>query len=159
MVTEIALTGCAANPTASRVRPMRLKMGTFNDGSSTGPGDKTGDHFALLSAFRDSNSGDPPGVLQVGAAIRRCDNSPCSTAHDVVAPTLLPQTVAVGTKATLRMIWDPPNDQFLFSVGANPNVPLSYAPASDAAPAVQPFGSISLGGTTANCTADPVVVR
>lgn len=155
LVLRMTVTGCAANPQPSRVRPARLVLGRFNDGSSMGLGDRTGDHFAGVSAFRDSNSTAPERVLRTQGFLSRCANATCSVST-TVSFINLPQTVFVGQRFTLRMIWDAPNNQFLFGVNNNPNVALPYT-VSDINPAVVPFATVEMNHTTANCTAGPTV--
>jgi hypothetical protein len=155
-VKALTVTGCTANPTASRARAARLLITRFNDGTSTGPGDRTGDHFGLIVARRDSNATEAPGILLVSGSVLRCTDPGCTDTSDV-AFIVLPQTVQVGEPFTLRLIWDQPMRRFLLGVGTDPDVPLNYA-ASDADPAVLPFAGIQIAHTAANCRAGPTAV-
>jgi hypothetical protein len=155
-VKALTVTGCSANPTASRARAARLLITRFNDGTSTGPGDRTGDHFGLIVARRDSNATEDPGILQVAGAVVRCINPGCTATTDV-ASIVLPETVQVGEPFTLRLIWDQPMRRFLLGVGTDPGVPLNYA-SSDTDPAVLPFAGVQIAHTAANCRAGPTVV-
>ena len=155
-VKALTVTGCPANPTASRARAARLPITRFNDGTSTGLGDRTGDHFGLIVARRDSDATEAPGILLVSGSVLRCTDSGCTDTSDV-AFIVLPQTVQVGEPFTLRLIWDQPMRRFLLGVGTDPDVPLNYA-ASDAAPAVLPFAGVQIAHTAANCRAGPPVV-
>jgi hypothetical protein len=155
-VKALTVTGCTANPTASRARAARLLITRFNDGTSTGPGDRTGDHFGLIVARRDSDATEAPGILLVSGSVLRCTDPGCTDTSDV-AFIVLPQTVQVGEPFTLRLIWDQPMRRFLLGVGTDPDVPLNYA-ASDADPAVLPFAGIQIAHTAANCRAGPTAV-
>lgn len=155
-VKALTVTGCPANPTASRARAARLLITRFNDGTSTGPGDRTGDHFGLIVARRDSNATEEPGILLVSGSVLRCTDPGCTDTSDV-AFIVLPQTVQVGEPFTLRLIWDQPMRRFLLGVGTDPEVPLNYA-ASDTAPAVLPFAGVQIAHTAANCRAGPTAV-
>lgn len=154
-VRDLIVTGCAANAEPSRVRAARLRMGLFNDGTSTGPGDRTGNHFAAIEASRTSNSTDAPGILRIRGRLNRCSNSGCSSSTQV-SFVALPQTVTLEQKFTLRMIWDAPNDQVLFGVDTDPDVSLPYV-VDDSAPVISDFAHIHIFHTTANCMAGPTV--
>jgi hypothetical protein len=54
-VQSLTLSGCPANTTPSKARVAVIEIGRFNDGSSTGPGDRTGDYLGVLQAVRRSN--------------------------------------------------------------------------------------------------------
>jgi hypothetical protein len=151
-VRKLTVTGCGANPTASRARPARIFLARFNDGTSTGPGDRTGDHFGFVQAFRDSSSPDAKGILRIVGFVLRCTNPLCSSST-IFSVVELPQTVKVGKLFRLRLIWDPPNDQFLAGLNENPDVPVPYA-ASDAAPAASPRAGLDIVHTGASCTSD-----
>lgn len=154
-VASMVLTGCALNPTASVVIPAQLQLARFNDGSSTGPGDRTGNRIAEILLRRRSDTTDADGILRVVGRMGRCTNSACSTTA-VVSEVELPQTVKVYKKFTLRLVWDEPNDQFLFGVDANPDVSLAYG-SDNAGPAISPFLTLGMFHAAANCTAEPTV--
>jgi hypothetical protein len=151
VVPSMKLTGCAANSMPSRIRPVRIVLFIFNDGSSTGPGDRTGDHFGTIQAVRDSDTTDPPGRLRVEAFVSRCSDPACNNSTTVVENDP-PETVQVNTPFTLQVVWDHLNHQFLASVGKNALVAQPYA-ASDLLPAALPFVNMSVANSPANCTA------
>lgn len=153
-VASMVVTGCAANPRASEAAAARLNFAKFNDGTSTGPGDRTGDHFAAILARRFSNSADADGILRVVGRLSRCNTATCS--ETTFSEVNLPQTVKVRDRFTLRLVWDAPNDRFLYGVDANPDEPLSYM-VSDAAPAIGPFVSLGMLHFAANCNESPTV--
>lgn len=157
-VKRVTIAGCAANANPSRARPFLFSVALFNDGSSANSADKTGNHFAVLQAFRNSNSADASGVLEVAGTLLRCSDPGCNSFTVVSGPLTLPETVNVGVKFTLREIWDSPNNQVLFGVGANPNVALTYSPSLNVASAVLPFATMEVRQTAANCTADATTV-
>lgn len=150
-VARIVVTECAINSNVSEVNAARLNFATFNDGSSTGSGDSTGDHFAAIVARRLSNSTDANGILRVLGRVSRCGNSTCSAPNQLVSEVHFPQTVKVGDKFTLRLVWDEPTDRFLVGVDANPDMPLPYT-ASDALVAVSPFASVGMFHAAESCT-------
>jgi len=78
-----ALVGkCQANTTPSEAR-LLIGMTAFNDGSSTGPGDRTGDYNARVQAVRRSNSTDAPGILTLEGVVTRCQDAACSTEQQI----------------------------------------------------------------------------
>jgi hypothetical protein len=127
-------------------------MTAFNDGSSTGPGDRTGDYNARVQAVRRSNSADPVGILRLEGRITRCQNAACSTEQQIVPPKDLGVTTPIGVAFAMRLIWDAPNNQFLAGANANANVALKYT-ANDALPAIQRSAGIEIRNSTATCVA------
>ena len=125
-ILDVLVEKCPANGTPSEAR-LLIAMTAFNDGSSTGAGDRTGDYNAVVQAIRRSNSADPAGILRVEGRVTRCQNAACSTEEQIVAPKDLGLSLAVGAAFTMRLIWDAPNNRFLAGVNANANVALPYA--------------------------------
>jgi hypothetical protein len=154
-VLDVLVNGCPANNAPSEAR-LVITMTSFNDGSSTGSSDRTGDYVALIQAFRRSDSADPAGIFRVEAQITRCQDASCSTGQQIVPPTDLGVRVPVLTLFTMRLIWDGPNNRFLAGVNLNPNVALPYR-ASDGLAAVGPSAGIQISNSTAKCTAVPTV--
>ncbi len=151
VVKHVTVTGCEANPRPSIARLARIGLDPFNDGSSTGPKDETGDHFLRLYAYRGSESPDPPGVLRVKAELFRCADPECNDSP-VVASVDLHPPVRVGQQFTLRVIWDPPNQRFLVGVSHFPDVPIPYT-ASIVKPPVVRQAFLVIRHDTARCTA------
>jgi hypothetical protein len=148
-VKKVEVQGCAANSTATRARA-GLVWALFNDGTSPALGDRTGDVFAGIQSVRDSISGD-----RIEAFINRCTNATCTTFvtlnfHAFAA------SWTTGIADTLRMQWDPGNDQVVFTL--NPGAPgeestvLGYG-LSDAAPPVVAFAQLQAANSVASCTA------
>ena len=150
-IIDVVVEQCAANATPSEAR-LLIAMTVFNDGSSAGPGDRTGDYTAIVQAVRRSNSAD----LRVEGRITRCRNAACptDTEEEIVGPTDLGVSLAIRAAFTMRLIWDAPNNQFLVGVNTNANVALPYT-ANDAQPAVQRSAGIEIRNSTANCMAGP----
>ncbi len=151
----VTVTACPENNTSS-ARPARLLLGRLNNGQGTDIVDRTGDLLAGINAQRDSSSMDPPGVLQVFGFLLRCDNANCG-ATTLLSFVQLP-SVAVATPFRLRLIWDAPNQRFLFGLDDNPDVQLTYDPVVFFREARLPFANTEFGHTTANCVAGPAVV-
>ncbi len=159
-VKTLSMNTCAANNAGSitRARPARLLLARFNDGASSGAGDATGDFRAGVQEQRNGSTADPEGVLQVAGSISRCSNAACSATTTPVI-SVLPTTVSVGETHNLKLIWDSPNNQFLFDLD-NSGTPtaLPYNPASNVKPAAVPFVDIDVFHSTANCTAGAVTI-
>jgi hypothetical protein len=153
-IKSLTVGECVANPGISRARGLRLEIVKFNDGRSTGPNDRTGDYAGRVLVFRDGNSVDAPGVLQVEGSVHVCDNADCSSRTRKGTKQL--GTTTVGAKFQIRVIWDQAGHQFLFGLDKNPDESRPYT-ASDSAPAVLPSATIDVRHTAANCTAGAIV--
>lgn len=148
-VVSLAAVGCTANPAFTRVSPAVLDLSKFNDGSSMGPGDMTGDHFIRIGVLRDYSSVEPHDNLTGQAFLYRCKNSTCGDAVSSVFNLDIGK-VRVGEKFSLTAIWDPDNHQFL--VGLNDNLfPLVYEAALNYGPAISPFATIRMQMNVINC--------
>lgn len=150
-VQSVTLTTCEANVSLGRSRPAGLALARFNDGTSTGPGDRTGDHVASVAAQRSSNAG-ASRALSVVASWSRCADPECSTNDFITATTL--GTVQIGQTFTIRVIWDEPNNQFLYGLNDGENASLTYD-VSDTAPAAAPIASVVVAQEPQNCTTGP----
>jgi hypothetical protein len=150
-ITQVEAEGCAANPTATRLRANVVGY-FFNDGSSTGPGDATGDILADLRKVRSTNVGD-----RIEASVIRCTTATC-TPFQTLLLQVFPTPWVVGRADTLGLQWDEANDQFVFVV--NPKTPteemivLSYRDLlTDTTPPVTDLKQVSVGNAVANCRA------
>jgi hypothetical protein len=151
-ILKYTIKGVSGNPTPSANRPAAINLSKFNDGTSSGPGDMTGDCGVRVRVYRFSNSSDPPGLFRVQAWVFRCRDAGCTAAD---TPVDLPNiaTVEAGKWFTLRAVWDEPNDRFLVGVNNEPDVVLSYnAVLNNVKPAVQPAADIRMQGVAANWT-------
>jgi hypothetical protein len=137
---------CIANPAMSRARAQLLGV-FFNDGSSTGPNDRTGDILAGMNKDLDR------GGRSIVAFISRCLDASCTSSPTLVSHAFETTWSPLQTD-TLQLQWDREGHQFLFVV--NPGTTeeetaaLSY-PASDALPAVQTFKAIRASHSADNC--------
>ena len=111
-VRNMAVSGCAANPGQTLVRPALLALSAFNDGTPDG---QTGDHYIQVQVNGEPDLSDPPGVLTVQANIVRCLNPTCSLGTSPVF-NLAVAMIPVQEPFTLRAIWDRPNHRFLVGV-------------------------------------------
>ncbi len=151
LVKSTTVNGCAANTTPTRARA-QVVGGFFNDGTSPGAGNRIGDIVAGTQKVRDSITGDG-----IEAFVNRCTNATCSS-FVTLAFHVFTTGWLKGVADTLRVEWDPANNQFLFAV--NPGTPreeaiaLAYgvAPPPDAAPVVN-FKQLSVANSVASCTA------
>jgi hypothetical protein len=145
---------CPANANRTTEPQAEIFWEGFNDGSSTGPGDRTGDHRFDIRASRLANTLDPPGILQVRAAVCRCSTPSCN--NQTCSGTQLPSIAT--PKFTLQIIHDPAgasNAKALVSVVGGVQQTFGYPsttpPNPQQNPAVNKFGYLNAGGTTANC--------
>jgi hypothetical protein len=142
--------GCAANLTDARSR-VQITGAFFNDGSSSGSGDETGNFQPSIEMRLDSN-----GNRNIFAFVQRCDDPQCDNTTTIV-PHLFTTSWTLGAFRTLKLVWDEANDQFLFTV--NPGTPaaetanLSYTGFSDANPPENDRKEIRINNDPVNCTA------
>ena len=147
-VKKASVVGCAANTTSSRARAQILG-GFFNDGTSGGPGDRTGDILAGMQSHRDSLAGD-----QITAFITRCANAGCTVSNTVTFVNFAAIWVT-GVPSTMNTQWDKPNKQFIYTLnpgGSQEQHILTYALSDSAAPVVN-FKQLAANNTAASCTA------
>ena len=151
---------CAANTTnTTELNAAEIFWRVFNDGSSTGAGDQTGDHQVNLRAFRRANSLDPPGFFRVQAGVCRCPNETCQISGGPhCAGTDDFAAVVVGTKFILQVIHDPDgvsDAKFLVSVVGQADRTFGYPsttpPGLEQNPAVVPNAVVHAAGFAANC--------
>jgi hypothetical protein len=151
-VAELTTRGCAANPGLTRA-DVGVLFFAFNDSSSTGPGDRTGDH-AIIVLARHLDTTPNPGALIVQAFLQRCNDPACNTLTVIAANTEV-GVVSVPGPIRLRAIFDPPNNQFRVGHDTAPDVVLPYAGDLNARPPVLPFADVRQQIMAANCTAGP----
>ena len=126
-IRKYTIKGVSGNTSRTWIRPAIMTLQKFNDGSSTGPGDMTGDHALRIVVQRNWDSPDPEGDFRIDAFVFRCPDSVCgaSTNPPVIVITNI-STVKVGRWFSLRAVWDAPNDRFLVGVNNEPDVVLPY---------------------------------
>jgi hypothetical protein len=149
-VKSATAVGCAANMTSTRARAQVLG-GFFNDGSSTGPGDRTGDILAGTQSHRDTISGD-----QIVAFITRCTNASCSIFTNPASVTFTASWV-VGVANTMRTQWDKINKQFIYTLnpGASQEQHILGYGFSDSNGPVLDFKQLAANNSAASCTTAP----
>lgn len=158
-VVNAKIQDCPSNPeTSAPSRGDTQVIGAFfNDGSSTGPSDRTGDIIVVFVLEKL-----PGGVNRIGASVNRCPNATCSPGSSVI--TALPANPAtfalrwtLGQPLVLKLVWDPVVGQFTFTVKdptthATETKRIGYSPdVSDAAPPVLDFKSVRLLNRVENC--------
>ena len=149
-VRNLEVSGCAANPGQTLVRPALLAVSAFNDGTSDAG--QTGDHAIQVQVNGPIDTVDAASVLTVQANVVRCLNAACTIGSSPVFALGI-ATLPISTPFTLRAAWDRPNHRFLVGVNADPDVELAYDAALDTANARVPFASVRTAVVTANCTA------
>jgi len=157
-VQRYTVVGCEENPLGTRVRPVQISLPGFNDGTSPGSGDMTGDHFMRIMVNREAFTVDPPRMLTVSAFLFRCINATCSNAISSIF-NLDMGKVMVGAPFSLRVIREGREEHHRFRVGFNnnPDVILEYDPNLNQGPMVVPFADIRMQSVDANCIAGPTV--
>jgi hypothetical protein len=145
-VKSVKVVGCTANTTPTRSRAQVLG-GFFNDGTSPGAGDRTGDILAGIQSTRDTLVGNP-----IEAFITRCTNAGCTTSTTVFFVTFTASWVQ-GVSNTMSVQWDKPNKQFIYTLnpgGSQEQHILAYT-FSDANPPVVDFKQVAAGNSAASC--------
>jgi hypothetical protein len=146
-VKSATVVGCAANTTSTRARAQVIG-GFFNDGTSPGAGDRTGDILAGTQHIRDTILGD-----QIAAFITRCTNANCSTFTSPFGITFTASWVQ-GVANTMRVQWDKPNKQFIYTLnpgGSQEQHILTYTFSDTNAPVVD-FKQLAVNNSAASCT-------
>jgi hypothetical protein len=149
VVTSMLAPGCptSADPAllANQARSRASLLGFFfNDGTSTGPTDVTGDFIAGLNIEQRSTD----GKVIVGF-INRCTNATCSTSATHAA-VVFTRKWALNVPVPLTIVWDRANTQFIFTAGAEVQ-PLPYS-LSDALPPVLLLYDLRVSNVVPNCT-------
>jgi hypothetical protein len=87
----------------------------FNNGNSTGPGDLTGDVFALVSLVRGTQDTSAGPVVRnyVEARMGSCGSPGCRIRSGAVAFT---RSWTVGVPHVLTITWQPASKRFAFTV-------------------------------------------
>ena len=158
-VRDLELVGCSIDTGTSTRAEVRFSGYFFNDGTSTGPGDYTGDVWARIRLSRESDSTDPSGILSVAVQVWQCSNPSCAgdgTTFFLDSTSL--GTVSVGEWVAIGIIWDPDRDLFVFYRSGAPPLAYSYATdvSSDAFPPVIPAGKeVNARVIAENCVPEP----
>ena len=155
-VKDYDVIGCELNPNMTRIRPAAISLSKFNDGSSKGPNDLTGDHFVRVMANREAFTIDPVGMLTVQAFLFRCIDNVCSNAYSTVY-NLNVGKVMVAEPFSLRISWDERNHRFLVGYNNSPDVILEYDPLLYKKDPGGPFADFHIQLVNASCVEGPTV--
>jgi len=146
---------CDANTTPSRPRA-RIFGAFFNDGSSGGPGDETGDVLATIQMVLDSGAG-----REISLSVFRCVDALCNivdtTPFGAGGFVKFATAWKPGQKRMLTLIWDQATKQFVGIVDAGKKSEemqvISYGALSDVDPPGFDFKDLRVQTIQANCTA------
>lgn len=150
-VNSIGLTGCAANPNATRVRARLL--GTFFNSGNRSPGSNIGDVLAQIYLYRDHNSADAAGVMRIVGTVLMCTSSDCNSATTIGTSASL-GTASLGTNVLLQIEWDRLNKQFLFSRDKGTPSAVAYT-VDDSADPGNVFKTVGTRTDVASCASGP----
>jgi hypothetical protein len=145
-IKKAKVVGCTANTTSTRARA-QVQGSFFNDGTSPGAGDRTGDIIGNIQIHRDTNTGD-----QIAAFITRCTNAGCTSFTNPSSVTFTASWVH-GVANTVRVEWDKSNKQFIYTLnpgGSQEQHILTYA-FSDANAPVSNFKHLTVSNSAASC--------
>jgi hypothetical protein len=104
----------------------------FNDGTSTGPDDLTGDIFALVGLGRRVESSDSGEVVRnvVEFGLGRCNNADCSRVRGGSASLTFARDWTIGVPYVVSIVWQPASNALVFTVdggGTTESHTLTYA--------------------------------
>jgi len=148
-IDALVMQDCPGNPLRANAE-LRWIREFFNDGSSTGPDDLTGNIGAVMRMIRF-----PDGTNSIETSIYRCTNADCSEDVDLHGASYATEW-SLGEKQVLAVRWEPENDLFRFVL--NPFLPGqelivgSYSGFSDSDPPVGQFMYIGNRVRAPNCT-------
>lgn len=151
-VTAVRLRGCTVGGADRSNTRARMSGFLFNDGTSTGPRDSTGDVSMAVEVLRRTTDTDPPDVLDIQGFLTRCQDAVCS-ASPVLAIADLGST-SIGTPVTLRWNWVPTTNRVNVQKDSNPVLSLVYPPANELPP-VNVSKRLEVRVDAANCTVGP----
>jgi hypothetical protein len=150
-VDKVSVTGCPANPIATRAR-VRLFGFFFNTGVPT-PGSAVNDVMAYIGIERRSDSPDAPNILHVLGTVFQCSESPCL--HGTTLFSEYFGTVKLREFANLSIQWDQPNHMFIFQLNNNTPIYAPYTVPDTSPPGLSNSKWIEINPTLPNCTAEP----
>ena len=152
---------CPTNPETAAPSLGRAQLigAFFNDGSSGGAGDRTGDIIAVFELQRRKD-----GTNRIVATVNRCPNSGCTPGSNPIAvtgnPAALTTTWDANTPLTLKMVWNQAGGKFAFTVTnpvtlATETVATTYTPTiTQGGPPVSDIKSVRLLNDVENCSGD-----
>lgn len=142
---------CPANVSALVRGRAQVSGAIFNDGTSTGSGDRTGDIVAGVQKILDTKLG-----MVIQPFLVRCTNSTCGSTAGInpLAPASFVTTWSPGSVDTVSWLWDKTNNRVVYTsttlVGKEV-LEIAYT-ADDSTPPVLDFKQLSLNHSAANCT-------
>jgi hypothetical protein len=144
---------CPANPETANPSLARAQLiaAFFNDGSSPGAGDRTGDILAVFELQKIRN-----GSNAIVATVNRCGNPGCSPGSTpIVSPTTFTTTWALDAPLTLKIVWNEAGNKVTFTVTdpltlSTEAVPIFY-PATFPVPPISDLKSVRLLNDVENC--------
>lgn len=140
--------GCPTGPELD-IRPSEAEAGIvlspFNDGSSSGPGDRIGDYLAVVTARNSTEAG-----RSVFAFWERCDDADCTMFSEPRGSRVVLGSFTAGSELRIRVAWDPAHDQFLVGLNAEADAPLPYV-ADDSHAAAGLLSGIWVRAGSADC--------
>jgi hypothetical protein len=149
-VTQAVAQGCPANTTATRPRA-RIRAAFFNDGSSTGANDETGDIIADLQMVMDSSKGP---VFELN--VLRCSDAQCNGSTNVGFVTFA-KIWALNQPHTLLLFGDQANKQITgivdFNTAGAETQNVAYGMISDTNAPGLDFKELQVTNLVASCTA------
>lgn len=152
VITSVKTPACPTSddpaPLANQSRGRGQLAGFFfNDGSSTGPTDATGDIVAGVNVEQRSTEGKV-----IVAFIVRCTNASCSTLTTAKS-VVFGRRWTLNTAVPVTIVWDRANDQFVYTVGAEVQT-LTYSDLGfvDATPSVLLIYQLLVINTAPNCS-------
>ncbi len=123
-MTRAEVEACPANPFVAQSRA-RMLASFFNNGSSTGPGDATGDIVANIETVLDAAEGHV-----IRAVMFRCSDPSCVVGDSVVISPFTTKWKFRRPHA-VRVVWDSANTKFVYTVrpktGADETLEIPYA--------------------------------
>jgi hypothetical protein len=150
VVEGYVLQGCATPGSLPSEVRVSMRALFFNDGSSQGAGDQTGNVTARLRLVRASDSLAPPELVQAHGLVTRCTAPDCST-FEVLGDLALGE-VLLGQLNTFQIIWDELRSQIEFQKNADPPMPVAYGVPVATRLLTRTWG---VTGRAGNCTASP----
>ncbi|MEN6437576.1 MAG: hypothetical protein ABFD97_03235 [Syntrophobacter sp.] len=112
-VNAVTLVGGTLNATPPAARA-RVYGFFFNDGTSTGQTDSTGDVYAYISLGKASDSATASNRVNIEGYVNRCKEASCVSTEPVSSSPVSLGTVPIGQPVTLYVEWDKAGHKFIF---------------------------------------------
>jgi hypothetical protein len=145
-VKDFSVVGCAAAGSNTSRSLAGFFSALFNDGSSTGLEDQTGDIGAFVFLHRSSDSTDPSNLLRVEAGLVRCAGAGCTPAEDIGLLDL--GTVRKRENVQLGLSWVAAEQRVLFQKN---DEPIQFVTYHQPVVTTRGFRVLEVRGEAANC--------